>query len=465
LSNANQTIKQPGLFGQFVRESYALPTPNENESLAFLTSIISESVDRSMAPHRGPVHLNIPFKEPLGNEDDSQEWSTPERRVQFINQVKSIILQSPRKEIRSHLLSPVLEDQLPELKSPVLLVVGELTLESERVSVRSFLNARPQLPVMIDVASGLKFEWSLKENSIPTFDHPEVLKAYEQENPQTVIHIGGRTTSKHYYRLLRQWSDVQWWVFEDTELLHDPAHARSLRVRAPLHLSLPELNRCLPDQIKGLSINFNEFVERKSQMIDSAPLANPSLSKMTIENTPSATPLFLGNSTIIRSFDSYASTTFKTQLPVYVQRGASGIEGLLSTAIGLCDRLKKPLVAVLGDISLLHDLNALVTLAESKHPIVLVVVNNDGGGIFNLLAPGKDPLINKDLFTAHQVHFQKIGQALGLTCHQVSTTAEYREILIHALKKAESLGPQIIEAIIDDKLNQAIYGELKTIKL
>jgi 2-succinyl-5-enolpyruvyl-6-hydroxy-3-cyclohexene-1-carboxylate synthase len=465
LSNANQTIKQPGLYAQFVRESFSLPTPNENESPAFLSSIVSESVDRSLAPHRGPVHLNIPFKEPLGNENDEDQWSSLERRSAYINEVKAIINQTAIIEIRSHLLSPVLKDQLPSLKMPVLLVVGELTLESERVAVREFLKKRANLPVMIDVASGLKFEWSLKEKSIPTFDHPEVLKAYEGQSPQTVIHLGGRTTSKHYYRLLRQWSNVQWWVFEDTELLHDPAHARTMRVRAPLSLSLPELHRCLPDQVEGLNIDFDDFVQRKSQMIDGAPLANPSLSKMTIEHTPTDTPLFLGNSTIIRSFDSYASVEFKTKLPVYVQRGASGIEGLLSTAIGLCDRQRAPLVAVLGDISLLHDLNALVTLAQTRKPIVLVVINNGGGGIFNLLAPGRDPLINEDLFTPHQVDFKKVANALELTCHQVDDPQEYKKILISSLEQAKNKGPQIIEAIIDDKINQAIYGELKTIKL
>lgn len=465
LTNANQTIKQSGIYGQFVRESYALPTPSESESVAFLSSLISECVDRSLAPHRGPVHVNVPFKEPLGAEDDQTSWSSPKRRTQYIDEVKKIIHEQAKIEIRSHLLSPNLKTTLPTLTSPVLLVVGELTLESERQAVRDFLKSRPELPVMIDVASGLKFEWSLQERSIPTFDHPEVLKAYESQSPGTVIHFGGRTTSKHYYRLLREWKNVQWWVFEDTELLHDPAHARSMRVRAPLSLSLPELHRCLSQTIQGLSIDFREFVKKKSELIDAAALANPSLSKITIENAPQNTPLLLGNSTIIRSFDSYASQSFKTTLPVYVQRGASGIEGLVSSAIGLVDRLKKPLIAVLGDVSMLHDLNALVTLKQSHAPLIVVIVNNGGGGIFNLLPAGLDPLINRDLVTPHSVEFKKIALALDLDCQQVNTPEDYKQALERACERASTHGPQLIEAVIDDNLNQAIYAELKTIKL
>lgn len=461
-ADANQTIEQNKIFGNFAKASLSLEAPNAQLAPAVLQSLISDFCDQAQDQLPGPIHMNAPFREPLASEEDLADWSHPSAKQAYCEQVQATLATPPIQELRPQL---TLKESvlLPRVEGPLLIVVGELKGQQERLAVEAFIKEHQDLAMMLDVASGLKYRRSLGQKAIPSMDHPEVYRALQSAPPKTLIHIGGRTTSKHYYRLLNEWQQTSLWLFEERQLLHDPAHRRSLRLKAPLHASLPHLSQHLREHpVEGLRISFDDFVQKKSAFIDQAPLAYPSLSKITVETAPAGTLLFLGNSTTIRSFDSYASIEKTIDLPTFVQRGASGIEGHLSSALGLVDRLKRPLVCVLGDISMLHDLNALQALKASQHPLTLVVVNNGGGGIFNLLPAGSDPLLAADLFTSHQVSFYALARALEIETVQVDRPDTYRE----ALKKGLShTGPFVVEAMVDDLVNQEIYRELKTIKL
>ena len=94
---------------------------------------------------------------------------------------------------------------------------------------------------------------------------------------------------------------------------------------------------------------------------------------------PEDSGLFLGNSLPVRLVDTFSSGRLKH---VYTNRGASGIDGLTATAAGCATASGKPLVFVVGDLSFLHDLNSLALARKVKTPFVIILLNNDGGGMF-----------------------------------------------------------------------------------
>lgn len=465
LADANQTTEQNHFFGRNVRYSTTLEAPTSALPPEVLLSITAELVDKSLHPHRGPVHLNVPFREPLDGSDDLTQWPSAKARAAYVQRLTTII-NTDGYTTQYNAQAPSQFTMELSLNSPVLIVVGELYTKAQKAAVIALLRECQNLAFILDVASGIKYEFSLNEGALPSPDHPEVYKALSTSAPQTLIHIGGRTTSKHYYRLLREWDKTRLIMFDSGQLLHDPAHRRAVKIQGPLETNLPLLIKALKEsESSSEKSSFENFVKQKSDLIDNAPLAYPSLSKTIIEHAPEGLNLFIGNSTVIRSFDSYASTHYTKKLPCFVQRGASGIEGLLSEAIGLCDEGLGPVALILGDISLLHDLNALVTLKQSNHPLIVIIANNGGGGIFHLLPAGVDPLVERELFTPQSVHYAKLAEALELRSVRVENVTQLRTEISQALTLINGQGPVIIEALIDDTLNSEIYRELKTIKL
>src|SRR5690606_15555659 len=112
------------------------------------------------------------------------------------------------------------------------------------------------------------------------------------------------------------------------------------------------------------------------------------LARMLSRHVPGSSVLYLGNSMPIRDMDMYAACD-ASQIRVAANRGASGIDGNIATMAGWAQSTQNTVVGVLGDLATLHDLNSLVLLRRTPQPVVLVVINNDGGGIFEYLPIGQ----------------------------------------------------------------------------
>lgn len=470
LTNANQTIQQDRMYGDYVRHFHNLGTPGPEVSPRAVGSLISQAVAMSLGDRPGPVHINMPMREPVDLESDDDFWG--EIKLNYLTNLEEHLkLEHPQNQsidvekVFSSLNLEDLKSRFTQFSQP-LLIIGELTLEEERESIHQMLKSCPWSKV-IDVMSGVKFDFSLKERLCPTFDHPEVYEAYCQNPPDAIVHIGGRTTSKHYYRFLREHPSLPVYLFQATSDLHDPSHRFNYRAIGKLNRLCEQLGSVFQSTPKPAEyIQWNNFVATKSQMIDQAPLAYPSLSKSLIENFPEDVVLYLGNSTVIRSFDSYASETFEQQIPTFGHRGASGIEGFIAAALGFAEGTEKTVCLVLGDIALYHDLNSLELLHQFPRPILVIVANNQCGGIFSLLPVAKDLKLKRRLTTPHQINFTKLAQAFELAATRVEKREQWSISLRDAFAfVAREQRPFILEAMIDDDVNTEIYKTLRTVKL
>jgi 2-succinyl-5-enolpyruvyl-6-hydroxy-3-cyclohexene-1-carboxylate synthase len=204
-----------------------------------------------------------------------------------------------------------------------------------------------------------------------------------------VIHVGGRIVSQNWFRFLASHPPRSYLHLHRAGDRIDPQHLSPCRRELSSRTHLPPIRLRRPSP--------PAFRQRWQQMLDqlheaigelllqSETLSEPGIARAIGELLPSGHALFLGNSMPIRDFDQFASWEMERDVLVGANRGASGIDGLIASAVGFAMGSHRPTTLVIGDLSFLHDMNSLALARKSAVPMVIVVVNNDGGGIFQFL--------------------------------------------------------------------------------
>ena len=399
---ANQAIHQLGIFSQHVCSAVNLPVPH----LSITPNWLLTSVDQAYQVQRqqgGSIHINCPYPEPLygGDADFSSylqsvsSWS--EQSVPYLN----ISLPSEGSLLLSN------EEWAALTMKKGMIVVGNVK-SGELLAIKAFAK---QLgwPILVDPQAGGSSEWAHFDLWL---QNPACYEHLSQSD--VLIQFGSRLVSKR----LGQFIAAQQWQFYgliDEHLGQLDPHHHSLHrflLSSQQWLTAYSINGlgctgCWADSLKyeRLSIksllSFDENPEALTELRFAAQLNEC----LTIESA-----LFLGNSLIVRLVDMVSDLR---PVPVYTNRGASGIDGLIATAAGVQQGLQKPLLCVLGDTSLLYDLNSLALLANVEHPLVIVVLNNDGGGIFDML-PVPDAKKEQLYRMPHGFEFSHAAAMFGL---------------------------------------------------
>ena len=186
------------------------------------------------------------------------------------------------------------------------------------------------------------------------------------------------------------------------------------------------------------------------------------VSKVIIDNIKDHSILYIGNSTVVRSFDAYFSYNNRKSITVATNRGVSGIEGFIASSCGFIDGVKKEVYLILGDVSFIHDLNSLYFLKDLSIPLKIILINNDGGGIFTLLPINQEQNVLDYITSPHGQTFKKAAQLIGIDYIEVSERDSFTTSF-QALQ--EKTNHCLMEIFIDNKINKTIYDQLKTIKL
>ncbi len=479
-TDANQTINQIEVLRDYCKEFWHASEPQETFPARALSGRIAFLTHKALQRPRGPLHLNIPLREPLDDSpvSFSDDWKAEAERILAL---KKNSLEFPHTEqLPTSESIETLSQRLLQAKNP-LVVFGPLhgphAYDLQEVS--EFLKLY-QANFSCDITSSLKFAYGADQGLIPTLDHPEVQKTLEENGPDLILHFGHRLTSKHYYGLLRRLYQRD----ATREIIHvgaghyheDPSFSFTSRWDLDPRKVLSALTKSLKEHgpIKRELFDWEPLILKKRKVIEDGPLSYPFITKRAIDTLSSAKQAFIGNSTFIRSLDSYAGSYAPNgHWQCVSHRGASGIEGHLSSTIGMIDtsdekKSVKPTVAFMGDISLIHDLNSLILLAEqttSETPLLVIIANNQRGGIFNLL-----PLAQKEeakayltsLTTPHHQNFTALVQGLGVECIQAESKDGYQEALDQWNQSPRRL---ILEVIFDDDDNVEVYKKLKTVRL
>lgn len=458
----NQTMDQTKFYGNYVQGEMGLGAPSVDISPLALTSSLSNLIHKSLYPQKGPVHFNCAFREPL-------EKTIQELPAHYLKLAENQIMRSgPSTRYMSSSTTPSRED-IEEIATLLqgpktgLLVIGSLNPYDDTEELKKFIK-RLNWPVYFDVSSSLKYAFNLKDNALPTFDHPEVQEALVRNPPEIVFHIGGRLTSKHYYSFLKQVPLINLVTLSRNIEKEDPSHHTKMRINADINSTVRELNARLSEDRspQKLQIDFSTFTEQKMKLIDEGPLAYPSISKTIIDKIKNNSLLYIGNSTVVRSFDAYFSYSNRKDLTVATNRGVSGIEGFIASSAGFIDGKEKEVYLIIGDVAFIHDLNSLYFLKDLKTPLKIILINNDGGGIFTLLPIHKEEEVLKYITSPHGQTFEKAAALAGIAYLPVRSRKE----LNSKFEEMQDLKTHVLmEVMINHQTNKDVYDKLRTIKL
>ncbi len=431
---ANQAINQREIFGSHVTASLELPNPFSGTNLNWLLS----SVDQLMHKQRslgGSLHINCPFPEPLyGEVDEKLAQALMAPLVQWGESDKpytSRILSS---------MSGVEAQVAANYRKPVF-VVGSIDHEQAR-KVISFAN-QIGAAVLCDPQSGTSSKWA----------HYDLWFELEQAKEQLVecdaiIQFGGRIVSKRLNQWIASHITTKPCAYllvhqEDKRLNEHHLPQTHYQLTAEQWLAVHERLTWQCD--KAWSEQLNQYSQKATLAIED--LIDDELTELSLARCLSqleSSHTFIGNSMIVRLVDIVSKLGEQV---IYSNRGASGIDGLVATAVGVQQTLNEPLHLLIGDTSLLYDLNSLALLSQpkltqSKAKLVITVINNDGGAIFDMLPV---PSAQKQSFyqMPHGLTFEHAAKQFGLGYECPRSVTSYVELVNHHLKNGE--GTLLIE--------------------
>ncbi|CAH6928196.1 2-succinyl-5-enolpyruvyl-6-hydroxy-3-cyclohexene-1-carboxylate synthase [Vibrio chagasii] len=376
---ANQAIQQQGIFSSHVETALNLPSPTTQVSLNWLLT----SVDTALAKQRsvgGAIHINCPFPEPLYSANSAEMYADYTKSVAAWRASTSLYSNT---YLPSHLnAQPVSASDYVARKGAV--IIGSIENEAA-IKAKQFASALGW-PVLCDPQSGVSSDWKHYD----LWMQSDAAKA-QLSQCDFIIQFGERIVSKR----LNQWVKGQAATFCSSQYIvvspdaHriNQDHLPQTHIVADIEYWLSEQHLpTLLGEHAGWAAPLAEVANTVQQLALAQISNNDQLTELSVAVDLSSRlkgrELFVGNSLMVRLVDMLSSIS-ATQ--VYSNRGASGIDGLVATAAGVIKANQTPLMMLIGDTSLLYDLNSLALLTHSTTPMVIVVTNNDGGAIFDLL--------------------------------------------------------------------------------
>ncbi|MBM4376846.1 MAG: 2-succinyl-5-enolpyruvyl-6-hydroxy-3-cyclohexene-1-carboxylic-acid synthase [Deltaproteobacteria bacterium] len=420
---APQTMPQRALFGEHVRLALSLPEPSPSLSQRWLHVVGTRARAAATGSPAGPVHLNVPFREPLYD---------PERSFQPEGDVALPTVVRGRRRLDTDTLEALAAD-LSSCSSGAI-VCGPLapsTVDArELASAVCGLGARLGWPVLADATSGLRFGGEPAQHPIACGD--TLLRAGVGRAPRVarILRFGQPPTTKSVLRWLAAHAGDMWLVDPDGEWLDGGGAASRLLVAEPVSLAR-DLTAALPSRPNTeAAATLARF--RAAEAAASRALSRHArdgewegrvVSEVVMALPPGAR-LHVASSMPVRDLDSFSGVR-EAPLEVTSNRGVNGIDGTVATALGLALVSRVPTAALLGDLAFLHDLDGLEAagaLAATRGlALVLVVVDNGGGGIFGELPIARHPTAFERLFlTARPGDAATIARGLGLASERVA---------------------------------------------
>ncbi|MGD7024339.1 2-succinyl-5-enolpyruvyl-6-hydroxy-3-cyclohexene-1-carboxylic-acid synthase [Rossellomorea vietnamensis] len=448
---APQAINQINLFGSHVKWFDEMALPEHTDAMVqYARRAASRGTALARSLPEGPVHFNFPLREPLVPD---MNHSFKEGKVQTAVTVGAGSVSAAVLERLSNLLVQ---------KKKGLIVCGPQT-DSNVVEAVVKLAEKTQFPVLADPLSSLRSGSHDKSNVIDGYDSfLRIEKFKESVQPDIVIRVGAMPVSKALTLYLKK-QDIEHWVVDSGGSWRDPAGKATEMIFADeaefLNALSVSIETAHSDEVwlrkwSGINSKTQEIIadyQSGDELLDEG-MAVRSL----IDSLPEDSIVFTSNSMPIRDLDTFFSNNDK-RIRVLGNRGANGIDGVVSTALGVSTS-GKPTCLVIGDLAFYHDMNGL--LAGKMHGLNLkiLLVNNNGGGIFSYLPQAKEKDYFEHLFgTPADLDFSHAANLYGAAYWK----AETHEALTKALAHWQSAqGLSIIEAITNRDENVRNHREM-----
>lgn len=442
-NGAPQSIDQIKMYQNYVKYFHEMAIPEASEKMIrYARRQASRAYTIANEANKGVVQLNFPFKDPLIPDLSlNQLWGEENKTV--LTHVTS------KEEVSAESIVSIVE--LIKDKKRGVIVCGEIKTEEERLAILKLAN-QLQVPILADVLSNLRKNEAVNEFVISTYD--TILKddeVKESLRPEFIIRFGSMPVSKPYLQWITDFTPEIHIVVDEDLGFREPTgiettvvYSEPVKFIEKILASKEEFDFCqkwsrlwmrLDEEVRSiLTTTNNELTEGTTALV-------------LAENSQNGDLIFVGNSMPIRDMDTFYLPA-NTSVEIIANRGANGIDGVIATAIGVAATDQK-LTLLIGDISFLHDYTSLFIARQYNIPIRVVVVNNNGGGIFSFLPQANEKKHFEALFgTPFSPPIEKLAKAVGGNYVQPKTVDELSEILAQPIKQIE-----IVEVITDREEN------------
>ena len=457
-TGAPQTIDQIKLFGDLVRWFVEVGTPEDSRAmLDYAASLGTRAAAEAWRPPAGPVHLNFAFREPLLPDPKAMPPS-PEAATSTEAHVAPEPLRPPLRAI----------ERLASMSRGLrrgLIVCGPDDARAgfaERVAQLAEITG---YPVLADPVSQVRY--GLRDGTPVLGAYDTFLRSAafaDRHRPEIVIQFGAALTSKAFHAYLARCPETIHVIVDPAAAWRSPARRAREVVAADPEEVAAALAAALTASADPLPSWREEFerAERTARTIltrhleNTDTLAEGKLFPALLDVLPENGTLYVGNSMPIRDLDTFAPA-HPRRFRVLANRGASGIDGIVSSALGASAASDGPLLLVTGDLSFHHDLNALHMARGERVGATIVVAHNDGGGIFSFLPAARHAAFERYFGTPHGLDFAPAAAMYGIPFSRPRT---WDEITSRADASLRSRATEVIEVRTNREENRAWHEEL-----
>ena len=415
---APQTIDQSRLYGRHVKRCIEMPLPESGpDAVRYVRTMASRAMAACRTQCPGPVHVNFPFREPL--------IPIPQDHRPIERNAAPLVTVTQGPQTLSHPDATELASQLQDAQRGLIVCGPQDDPDFPEAVAR--LSRQLRFPLLADVLSQVRRGTHDRSYVIDGYD------AFLRDSqtalglvPDLVLRFGATPVSKPLQQYLESLTACRQLLIGPADDWHDPALVATDRVQVDPHAFCEALLSALPNRPRRgfdtASAWWHQWERLNAQtrtalnecLNDTPALSEPKIFAELDAVLPPGATLFAGNSMPVRDLDSFFAAGSRP-LRFLANRGASGIDGVVSSALGASSVSPGPCVLVIGDLSLYHDMNGLLAARQHGLQATIVLLHNDGGGIFSFLPQAEAVASFEALFgTPHGLDFRHAARLYGL---------------------------------------------------
>lgn len=440
---APQTINQNNIFGGFVNYNEELSVPDEKNYYTYPRIVMRKAFLKCQGVVKGPVQINIPLCEPL----------VPELNEVYFN--------SGRSPISFQYLSGIekarIDIEFLKGKKGIIVCGPDAFCDCQKEVIA--LGERLKAPILADPLSNMRSHKS--EVIIDSYD--AFLKdniAKSELKPEYIFLFGQAPVSKRLQQFISLHNDIFCLQVDTSGDYRNPSLTTTHYVQASINEFIDQIHYINTDDT--YLKRWRDWQERMRRKMDLAAQEPAMFEGKIVQILQSMMPengrLVVANSMSIRDID-YFWKSKDQKVKILCNRGTNGIDGTISTALGV-STCGNPTVLLTGDLAFYHDMNGLLVGKTHGLNLVIILINNDGGGIFQYLPPKGKKYFDYLFSTPHGVDFKGVQTLYGVNYHKVSDYTDFQESFLNVIKDQ---GIHVLEVATDKERSWELHEKYTTL--
>jgi len=448
-----QTMRQADIYANFIKDSFEIfQETNHPDELWYNTRMFNEAINLTQIAPLGPVHINIPLREPLYD----SKFDFNKKSPKIIEQIAPL---------------PGLSDKIMDDLATIwnksqkkLILTGILPKSNGLKDLLKLLSDDPSVIVITETTSNIHDSSFI--NNIDRFILSIDDKRSEEFKPDLLLTLGSNIVSKKIKALLRKWNPKEHWDIDESDKVIDTYKSLTKHIKSELTSFLSALNKrkikADSDFKKRYIDQEDKVVAKHNEYIRKSPWSDLKAYSLVIEKLPRNINLQMANSTSVRYAQLMPS---RSDIIYNSNRGVAGIDGCTSTAVGASLANGKMTVLVTGDVAFLYDSNALWNNYLQEN-LRIIVFNNQGGNIFRFIPGPSETNQLEEFFEAkHDIKAKYISKAFHFNYFEASDYNQLQNQLPAFFAKQNNGRPAILEIFTPGKENMKILNDyFKAIK-